>query len=336
MADANSSKDQATTDRNSANSINKLIIDNYNNKKRFSDDQSFDDDQTSVEKDQENFQKLKKSESSLPQSPADRPSYRGPFGITIDSSKEREIKLYGISGAGTLAIITFIIVFLDCCNDGNKKSHEQEALYRIIKEKEAREKAFVLRRSRRIAEGKEEKPKPFIIQHQRPKNVANSSHPQPHPHPYYHLNPHHTHHFQAFPPTSYHHPFVCPVCHDLHASGNARHNISDVGVDTSDKFDPVAKSKKVIHKSTRDAQTEPKLWDTERGTQTDRVEGTQTSAMELSGMPSNVTQIIHETTILKAPRSLINTLKTSMAQQDKDIAINRAVTDTNSMRPTNI
>ncbi|CAF5166574.1 unnamed protein product, partial [Rotaria sp. Silwood1] len=83
MADANSSKEQATTDRNSANSTNKLIIDNYNNKKRFSDDQSFDDDQTSVEKDQENFQKLKKAESSPPQSPADRPSYRGPFGITI-------------------------------------------------------------------------------------------------------------------------------------------------------------------------------------------------------------------------------------------------------------
>ncbi|CAF3678454.1 unnamed protein product [Rotaria sordida] len=317
-------------DANSANSTNELIIDNYNNKKRFSDDQSFDDEQISAKNDKENFQKLKKSESSPPQSPTNRPSYRGPFGITVDSSKESVVKLYGISGAGTLAIITFIIVFLDCCNDGNKKAREQEATYRILQEKEAREKAFAIRRSRRIAEGKEEKPKPFIIQHHRPPNVTSSSHP----HPYYHLNPHHTHHLPQFPSTSYHHPFVCPICHDLHASGNARHNLSDIGVDTSDKFDPVAKSKKVIHKSTRDAQTEPKLWDTERGTQTDRTEGTQTSTMELSGMPSNVTQIIHETTILKAPRNLISTLKTSMAQQDKDIAINRAVTDTNTMTPT--
>ncbi|CAF0757441.1 unnamed protein product [Rotaria sordida] len=347
-------------DANSANSTNELIIDNYNNKKRFSDDQSFDDEQISAKNEKENFQKLKKSESSPPQSPTNRPSYRGPFGITVastiiwyicigilfiisfislvlsilyfvtDSSKESVVKLYGISGAGTLAIITFIIVFLDCCNDGNKKAREQEATYRILQEKEAREKAFAIRRSRRIAEGKEEKPKPFIIQHHRPPNVTSSSHP----HPYYHLNPHHTHHLPQFPSTSYHHPFVCPICHDLHASGNARHNLSDIGVDTSDKFDPVAKSKKVIHKSTRDAQTEPKLWDTERGTQTDRTEGTQTSTMELSGMPSNVTQIIHETTILKAPRNLISTLKTSMAQQDKDIAINRAVTDTNTMTPT--
>lgn len=146
-----------------------------------------------------------------------------------------------------------------------------------------------------------------------------------------HTHPHHAHHFSPFPPTAYHHPFVCPVCHDLHASGNARHNISDAAVDTNDKLFPVSKSKKVIHKSTRDAQTEPKFWDAECGTQTDRNEGTQTSPLELSGMPSNVTHIIHETTILKAPRSLINTLKSSMAQQDKDIAINRAVADTNTM-----
>jgi len=52
--------------------------------------------------------------------------------------------------------------------------------------------------------------------------------------------------------------------------------------------------------------------------------------MELSGMPSNIAQIIHETTILKAPRSLISTLKESMRQQDKDIAITHSVTDTNT------
>ncbi len=184
-----------------------------------------------------------------------------------------------------------------------------------------------MRRSRRIAQGKEEKPKAFTIQHQRPQKVSE----EPHPHPYHH---NHHHHPLAHPPTAYHHPFVCPICHDLHASGNARHNLADVAVDTSDKFAPVLKKNTVVHKSTRDAQTEPKLWDAERGTQTDRTEGTQTSTMELSGMPSNVTQIIHETTILKAPRSLISTLKRSMAQQDKDIAITHAVTDTNTTTKT--
>lgn len=209
-------------------------------------------------------------------------------------------------------------------------------MYRILQAKEAKEKAFALRRSRRIAEGKEEKPKPFIIQHQRSKTDTASNRTNSHPHPYYHLHPHHTHHLPPFPPTSYHHPFVCPVCHDLHATGNARHNLADAGVDTSDKFAPVKKSNRIIPKSTRDAQTEPQLWDTERGTQTDRTEGTQTSGMDLTGMPSNVTQIIHETTILKAPRNLINTLKNSMAQQDKDMAINRAISNTNTMTPTKI
>ncbi|CAF2104176.1 unnamed protein product [Rotaria magnacalcarata] len=366
MADSHNVQNETKLDRNSATSTNKLIIDNSDDR-NFSDEPSFDDEGTLARKDKENSQKLKKSEPSPPQSPADRPSFRGPFGITIASaliwyvcigilfvisfislilsilyyvtntSEESIIKLYGIAGSAALAIVTFIIVFIDCCNDGNNKDHEQEALYRMLEAKEAREREFALRRSRRIEEGKEAKPKPIIIPHQQPKNVTSNS-LDPHPHPYYHAHPHHTHphqthHMPLFPPTAYHHPFVCPVCHDLHASGNARHNITDVGVDTSDKFAPVNKSKRIIHKSTRDAQTEPKLWDAERGTQTDRTEGTQTSTMELSGMPSNITQIIHETTILKAPRSLLSTLKNSMAQQDKDMAINRAINDTNTMTP---
>jgi len=53
--------------------------------------------------------------------------------------------------------------------------------------------------------------------------------------------------------------------------------------------------------------------------------------MELSGIPKNVTEIIHETTILNAPRDLLPTLKKSMEKQDKDIAINQAVADTNSL-----
>ncbi len=231
------------------------------------------------------------------------------------------IKLYGICGGGTLALLTFAIIFLDCCNDRSQKDHEEEAKYRILAAKEAKEKAMALRRNRRIAEGKEQKPKPIVIPHQRPQKIS----PEPDHH---HSN--HVHHLYTYPPTPYHHPFVCPICHDLHASGNARHNFIDIAVDTSDKFAPVSKKTKTINKSTRDAQTEPKLWDAERGTQTDRTEGTQTSSMELNGMPSNVTQIIHETTIFKAPRNLLSTIKKSMAQQDKDISIHHSDTDINT------
>ena len=47
-------------------------------------------------------------------------------------------------------------------------------------------------------------------------------------------------------------------------------------------------------------------------------------------MSTNVTQIIHETTIFKAPRNLLSTIKKSMAQQDKDIAIHHSDTDINT------
>lgn len=235
------------------------------------------------------------------------------------------IKIYGISGGGLLTIITFVIIFLDCCNNSNsQKDHEQEALYRAFQEKEERERALAIRQNRRIAEGKEAPLKPFNIEHHRPiETPSESARSTPES-----LPPPHVHHIHMPAPTSYHHPFVCPVCHDLHASGNARHNLTDASVDTSDKFLVTLKKNKTVFKSTRDAQTEPKLWDAEQGTQTDRNEGTQTSAMELSGMPSNVTQVIHETTIIKAPRSLLSTLKISMANQDRETAVNRAVTDT--------
>jgi len=125
--------------------------------------------------------------------------------------------------------------------------------------------------------------------------------------------------------------FACSVCHNSHASKYIRHNHADIGVDTSDQFEPVSKNNKTIHKSTHDAQTEQKFWDAERGTQTDRTEDTKTSTVELSGIPNNTTEIIRETTILKAPRNPLPALKESTEQQDKDIAIARAVVDTNSL-----
>ncbi|CAF5135249.1 unnamed protein product [Rotaria magnacalcarata] len=82
MADSHNVQNETKLDRNSATSTNKLIIDNSDDR-NFSDEPSFDDEGTLARKDKENSQKLKKSEPSPPQSPADRPSFRGPFGITI-------------------------------------------------------------------------------------------------------------------------------------------------------------------------------------------------------------------------------------------------------------
>lgn len=360
MQDVDSIQDKPIADRDSASSVNRLI-DNSSNNDNINRDPSFTLD-TKTKENTEKTKKNRRSTPSPPLSPADQPTFSGPFGISVastifwyvcicilfviafvslvlsvlyfvtDTSKEQVIKLYGICGSGALAIVTFVIIFLDCCNDSSRKQHEQEVLYRTLQEREQKKKEIALRHKRRIAEGKEAKPKPFIIQHQRSQKVEKERTPPLPPPPHHHH--HHIHPPLFPPPTSYHHPFVCPICHDLHASGNARHNLNDIAVDTSDKFAPAPKKNRIVHKSTRDAQTEPKLWDSERGTQTDRTEGTQTSAMELSGMPSNITQIIHETTILKAPRSLIGTLKKSMAQQDKDIAINHAVTDSYTS-PTN-
>lgn len=248
--------------------------------------------------------------------------------LCLGTTDEQIIKLYGIAGSGALAITAFCIIFLDCCNNLAKTDHEEEALYLAMKAKEEKERELAARRTRRIEEGKEEVPKPFLIQHQRPPTVQSEPTPTPTP-------VHHHHHPPTGPLTSYHHPFVCPICHDLHASGNARHHLTDVGVDTSDKLLAQPKKTRTAFKSTRDMQTDPQAFDAEQGTQTDRAAGTQTNSMELSGIPSNVTQIIHETTILKAPRSLIATLRKSMAQQDKQIAVSRAVSDSKTSKSVN-
>ena len=206
-----------------------------------------------------------------------------------------------MGGSSALAIGTFVIVFLDCCYDGGTQDYEEVTVYKIFQTNETKEKS-----------------KPLAIQYQQPPKV--SSEHRTHPHPYHHKH-RHPHHLHTYPLPSYHHPFACPVCHDLHVSRNGRHNLVDIAIDTSDRFEPIPKKNEIIHKSTRDAQTDLKLWDTERGTQTDRAEGTQTSTMEFSGIPHDATEIIYETTVIKAPRSLMSTIKRSMAQQDNDMTV---------------
>jgi hypothetical protein len=179
------------------------------------------------------------------------------------------------------------------------------------------------------------KPKPVVAQHQRPQQAPVEPHPHPYRHQHY-THPQQIHHIYTQPPISYHDPYACSICHKLHASRFTRYNRFDVGVDTSDRLETIAQSKRLVHKSTHDVQTDPKLWDVEHGTQTDRVEGTQTPVAELNSIPKNVTEVIHETTILKPPRHILPTLKKPTEQQDKELALNLTVEDGDRLTVTDV
>lgn len=241
--------------------------------------------------------------------------------------------MYGITGASCLAVITFLIVFLDCCYDGRLTDYEEERVYKVLLEKESLRERQIRRRKRRkmlMMMKKRAKELQLNSQNAHLPGFASVPYPRPHAHPYTHSHPHsHHHHVHYLQPTrAYNAQFFCPICHKSHASTETRHNVADIAVDTSDKFQPISKGKRsVVPTVTTEVQTAPVVVDVENGTQTNRAEATQTAGKELSGIPSNVTEIIHETTILKAPRSLIATLKKTMEEQDKQRAINSAVTD---------
>ena len=223
--------------------------------------------------------------------------------------------MYGISGSGSLAIITFGIIFLDCCNDGDRDDYEEEVIYRVLQIKDTRDNELARRQNRRMTTRGQEKRKLPIAQHQRSQQVPKSPPPPPtcHHHHHHYPQPHHVHHIHSHSPHSHHSPYMCSGCYDSHTLKHHRYNRIDVAVDTSDGFEPISNSKTSIQKSTRDAKHE-----------------TQTSTMEINDIPDNVTDIVHETKTLKASRSLLPTLKQSMEQQDKDIAISQVVADTNS------
>lgn len=251
----------------------------------------------------------------------------------LDTTSEVVVKLYGISASSCLAVITFVIVFLDCCYDGRLTDYEEETLYKMLIDNAARNKSAKRRRRRRrrqrqLALEKAGVGMPLGLAYQRAMPIFGV---QPHPHPYQHRTPHHrfVHHIHPHHIHGEQEQYVCRICHESHTSTHNGHNLSDVAVDTSDKFEPLAKRRRTtaILKSNTEAQTVPTTVDTHHGTQTDRAEGTQTSTAEISGIPNNITEIIHETTILKAPRGLLATLRQSMAQQEKEMAINAAITD---------
>ncbi|UJR23858.1 hypothetical protein I4U23_026833 [Adineta vaga] len=304
-------------DRGSAVSTNDLIIDNKTNTKRL-------DGRTSKPKKKK--KKVQITNVTTKQTTVQEPTLTGAFGISraaticwyilicilfliafislvlsvlyfaSDTTTEQVIKIYGICGASCLIIVAFVIICLDCCNDGNRRAREEMAQYAMLQEREEKQRALALRRARRATiENKDEKPKPFLIQHQGTQPVAKE--PE--------VRSNHPHHYHPYYP--YHH---LPMGYFVPAPPN----VIDTGVNTSEKFIPPSRNRNIEH-----------------GTQTDRTEGTQTSAMELNGIPSNVTEIIHERTILKGPRELIGTIKESMAQQDRNLPLDPDLIDANTL-----
>ncbi|CAF1176670.1 unnamed protein product [Adineta ricciae] len=301
-------------DRGSAVSTNDLIIDNKTNTIQ---------SETQVTKPKKKKRKTQVANVTTKQTTVQQPALSGVFGISraaticwyiligiifliafvalvlsvlyfvSDTTTEQVVKLYGICGAGSLIFVTIGIVCLDCCNDGNRRAREEMARYSMLQAIEEKRRALAQRRAKRtVTEDKDEKPKPFIIQHQ----GTQAAPPEPEPHS------HHMHHYP------YHHypaiGYLIP----------APPIVIDTGMNTSEKFVPPSWSRNEEH-----------------GTQTDRTEGTQTSAMELNRIPNNVTEIIHERTILKAPKELIGTIKESMAQQDRNLALDSDAIDANTL-----
>ena len=230
------------------------------------------------------------------------------------------IKLYGITGSGSLAIVTFVIIFLDCCNDGDREEYEEEAIYRILQIKEEKDRKADKRRTRRVIIKKEEPPKPTVTQHPRPQQVHKNPPPATHHHHHY-PQPSHIHHIHAHTSSFYHHPHTHSSYHYPYGSHHHHHqhyrrHHSDVGVDTSDRLETILKSKGTIHKSMRDAQTEPKREDVEHGTQTSRV--------NFDDKANNISEI----GVSKLTRSPLPTLNESTEQQDQDFTITQAVSET--------
>ena len=243
------------------------------------------------------------------------------FCLSVDSSTEQVIKLYGITGSGSLAVVAFVIIFLDCCNDGDRDDHEEEAIYRILQFKEKKDEKAVKRQHRRVIIKKEE---PSVGQPQRSQSLPKSLPPAHHHHHHY-PQPSHIHHIHAHTSGFYHHPHSFShyrYPYDAHHHHHHRHHQSDVGVDTSDRLETILKSKGTIRKPMRNAQTAPKTEDIEHGT--------QTSTTDFDGKSNNTLEIAKE---IPAPEKTANPLPTlkekSIEQPEKDFPITRTISELN-------
>jgi len=149
------------------------------------------------------------------------------------------------------------------------------------------------------------------------------SHPHDHDHGYdHHSHNHrhrhhsHSHRIHVYSPTSHNQPIIRTYSH---GSRLDRQNLPIVSADPSDKIVPVSGSRTMTYKAIHRVQPKLKIGDVIRGTHINQTEGEKTSTINYTDIPDNVTEIIHETTIVKAPRTLLPTLRRMLVQQNNDI-----------------
>jgi hypothetical protein len=211
-----------------------------------------------------------------------------------------------------------IIVLVDCWIDGTRLYLEEAVVYRVFQGKEADAETITMRGSRK----KDEDGNPQRLQQapsDPPPYPYHHRHSHPHDHDYdydhhshNHRHRHHLHHSHS------HRIHVYSRTHS-HGSRHDRQNLPIVNVDPSDKILPVSGSRTMTYKAIHRVQPKLKISDVIRGTHINQTEGEKTSTINYTDIPDNVTEIIHETTILKAPRSLLPTLRRILVQQNNDI-----------------
>ncbi|CAF0799212.1 unnamed protein product [Adineta ricciae] len=332
------------------------------------------------------------SEHSSIKTPTGKHHERRCCGHITDTTTDRPLKLFGIVGAGMLALIAFIIVFIDCWIDGTRLYLEEAVVYRVFQVKEADSEAMALNGSRlKNEDGEKEKPPLMLSQQQAgvvpypPGHYQGHNHPVPylipayvyyptmvpgnhhlfhghghnhghrhghnhnhgHPHDHGHDHSHRDSHdhadshsthvprYRHYPETNRslshltRHPRRIhtvsstssqrPIGRDeLRTSNPTQATVVNPTVRTSDKSMPVIKTRKVIQKPRRVSQSKVKINDAVHGTHIDQLGNIPTTAITYDNIPPNVTEVIRETTVVKAPRSLLPTLRKTLVNPNND------------------
>ena len=227
-------------------------------------------------------------------------------------------------------MITFFIVFFDCCYDSRLIDYEEEVILFTKQEEAIRRKNETKRRKLETSMKKSDNLNIVSKSQQsvRMKPEKKDSHPTILPtgisltHPnvhhqfqYVHGHSHITHHDQ----------FICDICHASHTSKDNECSVVNIGVDTSDTFGPVSKRKKPLPKVSAETQTLPPESNVTIETQTARDEGTQTRNGMPSDLPHNIKEIVVHRTIFKASRQLLPTLKRSFLEQEEENGLSEEI-----------
>ncbi|CAF1281289.1 unnamed protein product [Adineta steineri] len=282
-----------------------------------------------------------------------------------DSTTDKIIKLYGIIGAGVLALITFIIIFVDCWIDGTRLYLEEAVVYRVFQVKESDADAINSSNIRqKVNDGGQ--PQSLTLQ-QTSANHASHLYSYPPPYAYYphlhhqhsHISHHHDHghnhehhhshdhghdhdhehshehgrshrrHYRTYLPGSHRShqvhasspisPELPIVLDESYKTKNTQPNPIKSSSEPSNKIKAPSKTSKTIHESKRGPQSKLKISDVISGTHIDPADDIRTATIHYGPIPRNVTEVIHETTIVEAPRSLLPTLRKTLMQNNKNI-----------------